>query len=349
MTKPTRVINAAAPIRICDVGGWTDTWFAEYGSIFNIAVYPFVESQVFVYDRGAREERIVVFAENYGEQFAIDENGSLLSGKHALLEAAFSFMEVPEEVSIEVHLYSPAPAGASTGTSAAASVALIGALDLLTPGRMSAAELAETAQRIETEKLGLQCGIQDQLAAAYGGVNFIRMSSYPLASVSPLQLPPSVWWELDRRLMLVYIGSAHVSSDVHVQVIRNFEETGSEDPRLCGLRQEAERAKNAVLAGDFAALAAAMNANTEWQAQMHADILSENARTVIDAARDCGAQGWKLNGASGAGGSVTLLFGDASRSQREFTEKLAEALPQASVIPIHLSSLGLRVWESDAG
>ena len=36
--RPLRIINSVAPIRICDNGGWTDTWFAEYGKIFNIEI-----------------------------------------------------------------------------------------------------------------------------------------------------------------------------------------------------------------------------------------------------------------------------------------------------------------------
>ena len=39
-------MNAVAPIRICDIGGWTDTWFAGFGAVFNIAVYPYVEVQI---------------------------------------------------------------------------------------------------------------------------------------------------------------------------------------------------------------------------------------------------------------------------------------------------------------
>lgn len=41
--KPLRIINSVAPILTCDNGGWTDTWFAEYGKIFNISVYPYAE------------------------------------------------------------------------------------------------------------------------------------------------------------------------------------------------------------------------------------------------------------------------------------------------------------------
>ena len=57
--RPLRVINSVAPIRICDNGGWTDTWFADYGKVFNIGVYPYVEVQVEVYPREDRDERII--------------------------------------------------------------------------------------------------------------------------------------------------------------------------------------------------------------------------------------------------------------------------------------------------
>ena len=60
-----------APIRICDNGGWTDTWFAGHGKVFNIGVYPYVEVQIEVLPREAQEDRIVLFAENYGERFVV--------------------------------------------------------------------------------------------------------------------------------------------------------------------------------------------------------------------------------------------------------------------------------------
>src|ERR1700685_2712514 len=61
--RPLRIINGVAPIRICDNGGWTDTWFAKTGKIFNIGVYPYVEVQVEVFHRGDQPQQVVVFAE----------------------------------------------------------------------------------------------------------------------------------------------------------------------------------------------------------------------------------------------------------------------------------------------
>ena len=43
-----RIINAVAPIRICDLGGWSDTWFARRGCVLNMGVYPYVQCQMSV-------------------------------------------------------------------------------------------------------------------------------------------------------------------------------------------------------------------------------------------------------------------------------------------------------------
>src|SRR5262245_55113187 len=235
---PLRVINGVAPIRICDIGGWTDTWFAGHGKIFNIGVYPYVEVQVAVYPRTARPDRVVMHAENYGERFVI-ELGNSRYEHHPLLEAAVEEVMPPEDYALEITIHSQVPAGASTGTSAAVTVALIGALDALTPGRMTPHEVAYAAHRVETQRLKLQSGIQDQLCAAYGALNFVEMFSYPYATVSQIRVPDAVWWELERRLVLVFLGKTHNSSEVHQKVIAELEDEGSRAPRLSGLRHMA--------------------------------------------------------------------------------------------------------------
>ena len=225
--KPHFMINSVAPIRICDNGGWTDTWFAEHGKIFNIGVYPYAEVQIAVYDAAEVENRIVINAENYGERYVVDpELHSSQHGwnRHPLLEAAIEYMRIPDDLAFEVTIYSEAPAGASTGTSAAVTVALIGALDSLTPGQMAPHEVALAAQKVETELLGQQCGIQDQICSAFGGLNFIDVTQYPHASVSQIQIPNSIWWELERRLVLIYLGKSHHSSQTHEMVIRDHGE-----------------------------------------------------------------------------------------------------------------------------
>ncbi len=340
-----RIINSVAPIRICDNGGWTDTWFAEYGSIFNIGVYPYAEVQVEVFDRHAVEDRIVIHAENYGERFAIATTEGPWT-HHPLLEAALDYMRLPDDIAFEVTIYCDAPAGCSTGTSAAVTVALIGALDILTPGRMTPYDVALTAQRIETEKLGQQCGIQDQLCSAYGGINYIEMFAYPHAAVSQIQVSNAVWWELERRLVLIFLGKAHSSSAVHEKVIAELEGGSPDNPKLEALRKTAGISRDAVYAGDFSTLGRAMVDNTDAQARLHPELVGADAQQIIDIAREHGALGWKVNGAGGDGGSLSLLAGDVSYERREMVRAIEAANPGFSALPIYLSRHGLRLWES---
>jgi D-glycero-alpha-D-manno-heptose-7-phosphate kinase len=154
------IINSVAPIRICDNGGWTDTWFAEYGKVFNIGVYPYDD----------QKEHVVIYGERYVRHLE-----KTTWDRHPLLEAAIERMGVPDDIAIQVIIFCEAPAGASTGTSAAVTVALVGALDRLTPGRLTPHEVAYMAHSVETDMLKQQCGIQDQLCSAYGGINYIEM------------------------------------------------------------------------------------------------------------------------------------------------------------------------------
>jgi D-glycero-alpha-D-manno-heptose-7-phosphate kinase len=342
--RPLRIINAAAPIRVCDNGGWTDTWFAEYGAVFNIGVYPYAEVQIEVYPYQGQDERITLYAENYGERYTVQPDRGDWD-RHPLLEASIAIMDVPDDLAFQVTIFSKAPAGASTGTSAAVTVALIGALDRLTPGRLSPHEVAYKAHAVETDLLKQQSGIQDQLCAAYGGVNYIEMFRYPHATVSQIQVPNSIWWELERRLALIFLGKAHQSSDVHLATIRALEDSGPTAPQIEALRQTAGPSRDAVYAGDFRALGRAMIENTEAQAQLNPALVSDDARHIIEIVQAHGALGWKVNGAGGDGGSITLLCGDLSSVKRTMIREIEAANARYQHIPIYLSRYGLRTWE----
>jgi D-glycero-alpha-D-manno-heptose-7-phosphate kinase len=343
--NPLRIINSVAPIRVCDNGGWTDTWFAGYGRVFNIGVYPYAEVQIEVYPCEERE-RVLIYAENFGERYARDPSKAGWD-RHPLLEAAIERMGVPDDIAIQVTIFCEAPAGASTGTSAAVTVALIGAMDCLTPGRLTPHEVAYVAQSIETDMLRQQCGIQDQLCSAYGGINYIEMFHYPYASVSQIWLPNATWWELERRLALIYLGKSHHSSQVHEKVIQRLENAGPTAKQLDSLRGTAQPARDALYASDFLAFGRAMVQNTEAQRNLHPDLVSPDAERVIEIAKDHGAWGWKVNGAGGEGGSLTILCGTLSHAKRAMIREIEEESALYQNIPIYLSRFGLRTWETD--
>jgi D-glycero-alpha-D-manno-heptose-7-phosphate kinase len=347
-TRPVRYVNARAPVRVCDLGGWTDTWFMPpgQGRVCNIAVSPFVGVQVAVDDRAARDAPVVLDVADFGDRYGFEPGGE--PGRHPLLEQTVAEMGVPGDVSIEVTVHSEMPPGCGTGTSAAVAVALIAALDGLTPLRMGPSEIARTAHRIETERLGLQSGVQDQLAAAHGGVCSIRMTEFPLAVVQPVHLPEKLAWELERRLALVFLGTAHRSSDVHQKVIARLVEAQGASAELDALRRAAERGERALVGLDLEDFGRAMIANTEAQESLHPDLVSERARQVIALAREHHASGWKVNGAGGDGGSMTVLCGPAAGDCRRLVRAVDQLGGGARVIPVALSPRGVRRWDSPA-
>ena len=326
------VIEASAPVRICDNGGWTDTWFGGPGRILNVAVTPGVE--VSIRPTGGPDP-VVFDVETFGDRYSLVPSAPRVA-RHPLLEAAIDALPPPKGLPVEVRVRSGVPAGCGTGTSAAVAVALLGGLAALRLEQRSARDIAYAAHRLEVDVLGVQSGIQDQLSAAFGGINYVEIETYPEARVYPLP----IWDELSPRLTLVFLGRAHDSSAVHRQVI---EDVGCRSSGVFSrLRDAAVAARDAVLARDLDAFGHAMIANTEAQGSLHPGLVGVDARRVIELAAARGALGWKVNGAGGDGGSVTVL--SANQKAKEALEKRVTGLDNRyRVLPVRVSTVGLEV------
>lgn len=343
------IIHSHAPIRICDLGGWTDTWFAEYGSVLNIGVAPCAEVQLSVQQATDGNGQVVIDAEDFGDRYLFDlskYSSKLGWNRHPLLEAAVEYLRPPDGLLIEITIHSKIPPGAATGTSAAVTVALLGALDALTPGRLSPHQLAVAAQKVETELLGQQCGVQDQLCCAYGGINYIEIEQYPHAKVQQLDLQENIRTELERRLVVLYLGKSHASSETHEMVIEAMEGMGPDNRYLQALRGTAPRGRDALLAGEFSAFGRTMIDNHEAQRDLHADLISPEADRIIEVAQAHGVLGWKVNGAGGDGGSVTLLCGPRAEIKQTMIREIEAEVADSQYLPTSLNLEGVRVWKS---
>ena len=188
--------------------------------------------------------------------------------------------------------------------------------------------------------MGRQSGVQDQLAAAFGGANLIEVGPYPSSEVRPLAVAAATLAALDARLAHVAYGSAHDSSAVHDGVIERLEGEGPSSPVLEVLRDLARQAAIALETGDLGAYGSALRSATDAQAALDPSLVSDAARQLIDAAVGRRALGWKVNGAGGAGGSLSVLMGDPS-DRRDF---LADAHRLGHTpLDLRLAPLGARV------
>jgi D-glycero-alpha-D-manno-heptose-7-phosphate kinase len=297
-------VVASAPLRIADAGGWTDTWFAGHGRVCSITAEPGVEVRASV---GGPDGLVELSVPAFGDPYAFALGSP--PGSHPLVEAAIRRW-APRGVGLRLEVRSHQPHGLGAGGSAALVVALVGAMRAVAGDALGPLEIARAAHEVETVELGWQSGVQDQLACAHGGATYLEVERYPHATVESLALSDATWAALQERLLTVSLGRPHRSTAVHEHVIAHLEHDPEADDLLEPLREAALAARYALLAGDLAAYGEALSANTDAQAALHPALVCDDARVVIDEARRAGALGWKVNGAGGNGGSVTVLAPD---------------------------------------
>ena len=134
MTRiPSRVVRASAPLRINDIGGWTDTWFSGEGKVLNLAISPPVQVEIKAYpNEKKRKKRVLVRALDYGDSFWMDPDEPDYA-IHSYLQGAIHSLRILKRYELDVCVSARFPAASSVGTSASVCVALIGAIAALSP------------------------------------------------------------------------------------------------------------------------------------------------------------------------------------------------------------------------
>lgn len=330
------IVKAWAPNRILDFGGWTDTWFAERGAVLNFAVNLYARVVI----RTRARPGVSITASDYGQVIEMTSVDAIYyNGEHDLLKAAVKVMGLDR---IDVQVHTDVPPGCGTGSSAAVSVALLGALGMLAGRYQRPHEVARLAHELETKELKIESGVQDQIAAAVGGIGYHDIYQYPFVSSTPVRVEQATIWELESRLVLAYSGARHLSGDVHRKVVADLQ-AGKQEAitAMEVLRETPQKAADALWRGDFDAFAEVMNENNAAQAQLHSDIVTSDLARIEELARGAGAIGIKINGAGG-GGSATILCRAGARREVE------SAIKQAGyqVLNCHLDFQGLRAWIS---
>ncbi len=325
------LIVAHAPVRIADLGGWTDTWFSGSGVVSNVAVSPGVTVTLRPDDEVDGDAiRVCAMDVERVERLHAPETWA-----DPLLASLFA--DAPGGITASIE--SGVPPGSGLGTSASLSVAVLAALDSLAGRSIDQLDLAHRAHQRETAD-GRQSGVQDHGAAACGGVT--RWSvEYPKFLPNDRVADDALLDAIDARLIAVYLGAPHASSMLHQMVIAELESRDS-DEFLQPLRTAAQAGHQALLSGDFAAYGQALVACHEGQRKLHPELISDLADHVASSVALCGAAGWKVNGAGGSGGSMTVLCGSDPENRARLVETIT-AISGAEVLDLHVDRLGVRV------
>lgn len=121
--------------------------------------------------------------------------------KHRAIRAALN-VYTNEGEGVEIHCDADLPTRSGLGSSSSFMVCLLHALEAHKGRRVSPAWLAKEAIRYERDVLLDTVGYQDQVAAAFGGLNIIHFLPGGNFRVEPLVLPQERKRTLGRHLML---------------------------------------------------------------------------------------------------------------------------------------------------
>src|SRR3990167_1037499 len=190
------MIIVRTPFRISFLGGGTDypAWYEEHGGAVlgtTIDKYCYLTCR---YLPPFFEYRSPIA---YSKVEAVHTNDEI---EHPAVRAVLRYLGISSGV--EIHYDGDLPARTGLGSSSAFTVGLLHALHGLHGKMPSKRQLALDAIYVEQERAEAVVGSQDQIAAAYGGLNRIDFHPGGDFAVSPVILPPQTLASLQSHLML---------------------------------------------------------------------------------------------------------------------------------------------------
>jgi D-glycero-alpha-D-manno-heptose-7-phosphate kinase len=205
-----------------------------------------------------------------------------------------------KDTGYEVIYNADLPSRTGLGSSSAFTVSLLHAF-FGNLGRMcSKSFLAREAIRVEQQMLKETVGCQDQIAAAYGGLNRIDFQPDGEYRVKPLMVPEDRRRELESGLMMFFSGFTRSAESIERKKVRNFTDRA---PQMRNMYEQVNEGE-AILTDPRRSLAEfgelldhAWTEKRTLDASVSSPFIDEHYET----ARKAGALGGKLLGAGGGG------------------------------------------------
>lgn len=338
------MVRSRSPLRISFGGGGTDVppYCDEKGgcvvsATINKYSYATLESRS---DSAIRiESADFLKSLHFGNAEEMSYNNEL-----DLLKAAVKRLNTTG-MGMNVFMRSDAPPKSGLGGSAAAFAAMIGVFNhLRREKKMTDYEVAELAYKIERDELGIGGGRQDQYATVFGGLNYIEFGD-GVVRVNPLRMKQDHILELEKHLVLVYLGNraASTSGDIIADQTRSFvqRKEGVVDA-LDRTKAIAEEMRYALLKGDLMRFGSLLDEAWSEKKKFSPMITSRYIDDVYAAARACGALGGKITGAGGGG--FMLFFCNPNREHVVIENMEARGLKPLTVT---FDWDGLMTWEPE--
>jgi D-glycero-alpha-D-manno-heptose-7-phosphate kinase len=300
------VIITQTPYRVSFAGGGTDLpafYEKEPGAVLSVGVNHHM--YVTVSPRFERSTRVAYTR--------VEIKDSIDEIEHQLAREALRLTGLGPHV--EITTVGDVPAGTGMGSSSSLTVGLIQALFAYKGQVTSARLLAEEACRIEIDVLKKPIGRQDQYAAAFGGVNYMRFNPDHTVEVEPVPCRPEILHELEQRTILLY---TEMQRDADRILKAQSEGTASRFSVLCQMRDLAAEMRDVISGpGNIDEFARLLHEGWLLKRSLGFGISTSGVDTWYEAARKAGAQGGKLLGAGGGGFLLLICPPDRKEAIRD--------------------------------
>ena len=247
---------------------------------------------------------------------------------------------------LDLRIQSDSPVKAALGGSSTALVALIKALSklrgLLGQKPLSARQILHLGYHLEDGVSLGACGIQDQAAAAYGGVNLWRwrFGNTGTPYQRELLMDARGQREMSEHFLLAYSGRSHVSLRTNRSWLKDFL-SGQTRAGWIEVNEVVKVLAQALKEGAWDKAARLLREEMALRRKITPDALIPITRKLVTQAEKLGC-GARFAGA-GAGGSVWALGGlDRIERLRRKWETTLKPLRGASLLPCHIESVGVR-------
>lgn len=250
--------------------------------------------------------------------------------EHPAIREAMKFLDMYE---IRLTYEADLPARSGLGTSSSFAVGMLNAFYALKGKYADKRKLADEAIFLERILCNESGGIQDQIAASFGGLNRINFSAEGY-SVNPIIISPERKKRLNLKLMLFFTGFSRLSSDIQTEAERRLKKKKEQLLEMLKLVDDAEEilTSNSDL-DEFGKL-------LDYTWRLKRGITDKVSTDCIDSyyqkALEAGALGGKLLGAGGGG---FLLF----YVKEEKQEAVKKALENLLYVPFEFENAGTRV------
>jgi len=319
------MIISRTPFRISLAGGGTDLkdfYHAESGAVTSMAIDKYM--YITINKRFDKSIRI-----SYSQTEIVNHVDEV---RHPIVREVMKLTGVTER--IEITSMADVPAGTGVGSSSSFTVGLLNALYAYQGVNKSAESLAEEACHVEIDLIKDPIGKQDQTIAAYGGIQHIQFNPDETVFVDPVICSKETKVELNRNLLLFYIGHHRKASSVLKE-----QKAHTEDKRgvLQKMRGYAVEIKQCLVEGKrLDRIGEILNHSWEYKKQLARKISNEEIDRYYNTALQAGALGGKVLGAGGGG--FLLIY-----CERQKQSEVTKALSPLEVFEFSLEPQGSKI------